>query len=726
MKNNLPVNVVGKIDGKSGIGKHTEAFLYCLKDAFNVNFIDTRPEVSDHKFIPQGVSVNRPATSTDGISIFTDVTCNGWDDTNWGKTPATNLKYIYSVFDSTRIPVHWADIINNHYDAVLVPSKFLVDVYRKSKVQKPIFHLPLAIDLSPFIAKTPPILRQDRPFRFGFIGSLERRKNIDALAKAFNDAFSADDDVELIIHCALNFFEDTALIDSIARKDPRIKFSSGALDSDQYQSLIDEIDCFVSLSVAEGFSIVPREFLAAGKPVALSDNFAHSEILSELSSCGEGLGFGIESDIPIPAVYDHVYGGGIFGIQYDVYQPSACLTLRRIFKMRHSLFDIVLVKKRRDWARSYDMERLKGLYRSIVFPSFVRRTTGNEFEFGGVSTCDANLLSRLTGRNHSMALTEVIKPTPVKYVVIGNDGGFFSVFNRFVSYLTWATTENCQSVVLPDWRIESMKKHWNTEKFTSFCYGTPEDGNIWLKLFEPLPYKDYSESDYDNGDRLYQDAALKDDFNEKAEPWLTYIHAYKLYKSPGFQRWRHWYHLHLQTYVKPRQHIRDTVDAFYEKNLRGYTVISAHIRHPSHGIEQPGSRMPTVELFCELIQQLLSEKQLSRHKTKIFLATDQETVVDVVKERFEEMLVCSPDAARTSKAHDEKFNKLSHDEKMREGHQIQHLTAADPGKWSTKMAEEVIIDTYILAKGDYFIHVTSNIATAVSFINPSIQMVYCE
>jgi hypothetical protein len=42
------------------------------------------------------------------------------------------------------------------------------------------------------------------------------------------------------------------------------------------------------------------------------------------------------------------------------------------------------------------------------------------------------------------------------------------------------------------------------------------------------------------------------------------------------------------------------------------------------------------------------------------------------------------------------------------------------------MAEDVLVDAYLLSKGSHFIHITSNIATAVAYMNPRIAMHYCE
>ena len=722
------VNIIGRIDHKTGIAQHSKAFICCLAGAFDVNFLDTRPETSDYSALPPMARLFKaydPELENAEVSIFVDVTSNDSSDTNWQKVPTTKRKYIYSVFDSTRIPLSWADIINNHFDAVFVPSRFLVDVYRNSLVQKPVFYLPLALNLDNYL-KMPVRLPGNRQFVFTFVGSRERRKNIDVLVECFRETFGGRSDVVLRIHYALDFYNDQQYAERVMSRYSNVIVTQGTLDEDEYQDLINTSDCFVSLSMGEGYSIIPREFLAAGKPVVLSNCFAHKEILGELNAIGDGLAFSIDATIPVPGEYGHINGGGTFGLQYDVYRPSVCDTLAEVFEKRNSLFVADRVDARRRWAAGYDQKALCETYRSIVLPAFCRMSTGNELEFGGITTSDANLASRITGRNFSLSGWQEISDHPKKIVVIANDGGFFSVFNRFVSYLTWTLSENPASIVLPDWRIAAMKRHWHTEKFTSFCYGRQSDGNIWLKLFKPLPYPDFSEHSYDIDDDLYRDADLKDDYNEKKEPWLTYVHPYKLYKSPGFSRWRHWYHLYLSTYVHLQDSIQAKIDQIYNQHLKGYQVISAHIRHPSHGIEQPGARMPTVELYCDLIRQLMGREELTPHNTRIFLATDQDSVVEHLKREFDDMVVYAADVSRTTLAHDEHFNSLSHKERMQEGFQIQHLTASNPESWTTNMAEEVIIDTYLLAKGNYFLHVTSNIATAVSYINPRIRMIYCE
>jgi hypothetical protein len=100
-------------------------------------------------------------------------------------------------------------------------------------------------------------------------------------------------------------------------------------------------------------------------------------------------------------------------------------------------------------------------------------------------------------------------------------------------------------------------------------------------------------------------------------------------------------------------------------------------------------------------------------------------VVDYFQQHYGKRLI-TVSATRTTTDQDENFKKLVTQNQMREGFQIQHIMAADKNKCNISLAEEVITDANLLAKSDVFIHITSNIATAVSFMNPATRMIYCE
>ena len=53
------------------------------------------------------------------------------------------------------------------------------------------------------------------------------------------------------------------------------------------------------------------------------------------------------------------------------------------------------------------------------------------------------------------------------------------------------------------------------------------------------------------------------------------------------------------------------------------------------------------------------------------------------------------------------------------------MLAADQQRWSTRLAWEVWRDAEAMAASDVLLHAVSNVATAVSFLSPGVEMVYC-
>ena len=57
------------------------------------------------------------------------------------------IRYAYSMLESTKIMPEWVMMMNLYFDAVIVPDPFLVEVYQNSGVTIPVFCIPLAIDM---------------------------------------------------------------------------------------------------------------------------------------------------------------------------------------------------------------------------------------------------------------------------------------------------------------------------------------------------------------------------------------------------------------------------------------------------------------------------------------------------------------------------------------------------------------------------------------------------
>ncbi len=716
----LTVTVAGRGDAATGIGSITHAWLACLANDHRIHtrFLNTHPDMPDDVAYSHVRRVTKDDLYADpgDVSVFCDVIWNGYGVDNYTLCPPSKIKLCCPVFDSTRVPPQWAEIINTHFDAAVVPAAFLVDVLRDSGVRRPIFHLPIALDLQKLLTRPPKPVGQ--PYVFGCVGAFDFRKNVEVIAEAFEKAFGLDHpEVELRLKLSYSLLNQTEF-DAFTKqfRGSNVSIHSGKVDRADYDAFIDDVDCMVNLSRGEGYSIPVREAVALGKPIIVSDKFAHEEF------AGMDSAVMVKSDIPVPALYPQ-FNERFFGLQYMPFMGDAVEAFKTVYEERHRWAE--RAAKNRSAAKAWSREALQTRYQAAVAPRSVSLRGGPpEINAQGYVTADTPLYqswarvvpsSCRSARNPQIGL-----PGAPKVVVIGNDGGFFSLFNRYASYLVWEKEANRQAVVLPDWRADAIIEYHGLKEFTSFCYASRDEGNGWLHLFEPSPDVD-DPSIYDDTARLYKGALIADDFNEKREPWLTYKHAFELYRMPEFDRWRRWYHRFIKDHIVLRPALKGRIDRNMEQMKAGYR-IGVHIRHPSHAIEQPGAALSHIENFVRQIEAFIASRRVE--DPRIFLATDQESTIIAMQSCFGRNLFFDPDVKRTSVEDDRRFEALSKEERMREGHQIQHLTAADPRSWSSRMAAEVVSDCYSLASCDALFHVVSNISTAASYINPELDLQY--
>ncbi len=717
----LTITIIGKGNSHTGMGRLTHAWLMALMNEPNlkVRFVNTRQEEGDdvdYRTVAKITEAEAHAGPGD-IAIFTDVLWNGVGDLNYEKCPAAKLKYCYTVFDSTQVPPEWIQIINGHFDAVLVTSSFLAPIFKNCGAAKPIFTLPLGLDLSRFFATSPKPVKA--PYVFGAIGAYDFRKNVHLIAEAFESTFGLDNpDVVLRMKLSYSLLpEAEAAAFAQKYRGTNIEIVRGKIDEEAYLRFIEDIDCMINISRGEGYSIPAREAVAMGKPLILSDNFAHQDL------------FGIDSihfvraEIPVPALYPQI-NERFIGLQYVPHLVDVKSAFRAVYGDRDGFAGRAIAN--RQAATAWTVDQLRPLYHAIVAPANISIRGGPDTITAlGLSTPDEHFYTRAfsvygEGVCRSARNPQLVGRVANKVVVIGNDGGFFSLFNRYASYLVWEKDADPSRLILPDWRASAIQEYYGISSFSSFCYASLQEGNGWLKLFEPSPDVK-SASVYNDTAALYADAYVADDFNEKREPWLTYTHAYKLYQMPEFQRWRRWYNAKVSEHIRPVAAIQDRIDRNMAMLGEGHR-IAVHIRHPSHAIEQPGAQLSHIGIYVRAIDAYIAERGIDN--PRIFLATDQESTIEEMRSHFGDRLYFDVDVKRTSIDHDRNFADLDSKDKMREGHQIQHLTAADPANWSSTMAAEVIADCYSLAKCDVLFHIVSNISTAASYINPDLEMIF--
>jgi len=191
------------------------------------------------------------------------------------------------------------------------------------------------------------------------------------LIKAFARAFGNSKDVKLLINSREGEIQTTEEIKNIVDelKLNNVYISRLCLNKKNYLNLFKKIDCYVSLSKSEGFSIQPREAMCLGIPVIATDNSGQSTI------CKSGLVKIVSSTIEEPAVF--LWGdskGSMFNCDID----EAANALREVYE-NYSKY-LAKGKESREWARQYEFKNLKDRYCTLVMPKKVILGNENKIE----------------------------------------------------------------------------------------------------------------------------------------------------------------------------------------------------------------------------------------------------------------------------------------------------------------------------------------------------------
>jgi glycosyltransferase involved in cell wall biosynthesis len=174
----------------------------------------------------------------------------------------------YTMVENTQISKTWIDLCNQ-MDAMFVPSNYLIDVFKECGLTKPVVAVKQGINSSKF----PYIKRKvHTPYVFGTIGYQDHRKNWQDLVTAFTSEFDEKEPVELWIKNSNGYFNNTGFYD------PRIKLINRLYTFEEIQKLYSFFDCFVFPSHAEGSGLPPREAMATGLPVILTNWSGLTEI----------------------------------------------------------------------------------------------------------------------------------------------------------------------------------------------------------------------------------------------------------------------------------------------------------------------------------------------------------------------------------------------------------------------------------------------------------------
>lgn len=200
------------------------------------------------------------------------------------------------MFETDRLPSGWAAACNG-MDEVWVPSEFNRETFTRAGVAPDKLHvIPFGIDASAYDPETvqPLDIPDRRGFTFLSVFQWSERKGWDVLLKAYLRAFSAQDDVCLVLRTYPDREDATPIRNRVDRfvrecgydpkESPTIVILDEFIAEDAMPSLYRAADAFVLPTRGEGWGIPYMEAMASGLPVIATRWSAHLDFMNDKNS----------------------------------------------------------------------------------------------------------------------------------------------------------------------------------------------------------------------------------------------------------------------------------------------------------------------------------------------------------------------------------------------------------------------------------------------------------
>ena len=199
---------------------------------------------------------------------------------------------VFTMWETTDLPSHWPDLCNQ-CDAVVVPSTFCKEVFRKSGVEVPIHILPIPTDVNKFnVVRVNKELEEMTKGKFVFYSIFQwgERKNPKALLNAYYSSFSAKDDVLMIIKSHLTGNNDGFEIEKRV-KEVRINIKRNSMDYPKVFVISDNLtenqigqihkigDVCLSSTRGEGWNLPLMDAALAGNHIIATNFSSHTDFI---------------------------------------------------------------------------------------------------------------------------------------------------------------------------------------------------------------------------------------------------------------------------------------------------------------------------------------------------------------------------------------------------------------------------------------------------------------
>jgi len=249
---------------------------------------------------------------------------------------------------------------------------------------------------------------------------------------------------------------------------------------------------------------------------------------------------------------------------------------------------------------------------------------------------------------------------PVIYFNQIDGAGFFSVFQRLIAVLD--AYENGE--------VGGAEIDFGT---TGLYYDETMGPNWWGYYFEPLPLQ------IDKEARRVSIVERDGDFVDRGNTGVSRSQSRYL----------------IDKYIKVRPKFLKEVELFIKKNMKGSSFIGVHYRGTDK-MRLEACYLSVNEAVSRIKQKLLQMNGFQ--KGKIFVATDDQSFLDLMKQEFGNRVCCFEMKRSTN-------------------NQPIHMYGKSSGYMRGKMA---LLDCLVLSKSSFFFRTGSNLSNSALLLNPSL------
>jgi len=191
-------------------------------------------------------------------------------------------------WEESEFPPEWVDAFNRRLDLVTVMSSYVARTLVDCGVRAPIANIGLGVDQ--ILRRPAEPLPDDlgEGFRFLHISSALPRKGVDCLLEAYARAYTADDDVTLVLKTHPNPHHDIeaelAAWRRRHRNAPRIRLINRDLDEPQVRGLYEHCHALVAPSRGEGFGMPIAEAMLLGLPAVATAHSGQLDFCTDASA----------------------------------------------------------------------------------------------------------------------------------------------------------------------------------------------------------------------------------------------------------------------------------------------------------------------------------------------------------------------------------------------------------------------------------------------------------